>query len=340
MSKIVTFIPANEPVTESAQEFFTGVERAAGLITSAGQPGEQKINPAVAYLLSLGSEESRTVMRSTLNQVAKITGAASWDQVPWNEMRRNDVQAVMYQLAQTGLAPSTRNRYLSAMKGVANEAWQVGAMTGETFQRIKAIPSVKGTRLGNTGKLIKRADIDRLLGGNVQNANTLIAVRNRAIIALMLTSGLRKSEVCELKTKNIKLTDRSFTVIGKGDKEAKVLMQPSAIRHLNAWLAMKNRQTLHVFNPVNRGGRVADKALSKSGITHILRAAAELAEVEPFAPHDTRRTFATSLFAAGLDPLKVRDAMRHSSVETTQIYNIQNEEKLREAIESVDIIGA
>lgn len=328
---------AVEPV--SSDGFFANDEKSSGLVPqSLKQNTDQRVCPAVAYLMNLESKKSRTVMASTLNQIAVITGHDSWENVSWNEIRRNDVQLVMLQLANRDLAPATRNRYLSAMRGVAKEAWLSGAMPSDSYRGIQAVSSVKGSRLASSGKLIKKEDIGRLLCKNGTDSNTIIAIRDRAIIALMLTSGLRKSEVCGLKTNSVSLEDLSLNVIGKGDKEAKVFIQSDAISYLRKWLDIKGFESEFVFNPINKGGRITDKMISSSGITHILERAAKRASVEPFAPHDTRRTFATSLFAAGTDPLKVRDAMRHSSVETTQIYNIQDQEKLRKAIDAVKII--
>lgn len=334
-------MPTIIPVEQSSElhEFFSRVEQASGIAPTNSSENEQKVNPAIAYLMSLESEGSRVGMKSVLNQVAKMLGYEKCENAPWHELRRNHVQAIMYQLAQRDLAPSTRNRYLSAIKGVARESWLAGGMTGDSFQRIQAIKGPRGTRIKNKGRLINPQEINQLLKPSNASTDQIMSTRNRAVIAVMLTCGLRKSELCGLKPKDLNLKERYFTVIGKGDKEAKVFIQPATIQHIIDWLNIKNTNTKYLFTPISRGGRPLDKRISNTGITHILRAAAESAGVSPFAPHDTRRTFATRLFAAGVDPLKVRDAMRHNSLETTQIYNIQDEELLRESIESVNIIG-
>lgn len=300
---------------------------------------EQLISPAAAYLLSLQSDKSKVTMESTLNLVAGILKCSSWKDVSWNDLKRDHVHAIMATLAKQGLAPSTRNRYLAAIKGVMREAWRSGAISGDTYHRIQDVSSVKGTRLGRKGRVIPKADIYRLLDRSSENSDTILNVRNRAIVALMLTSGLRKSEICQLKTDDVNLDSREMVIVGKGDKEALLPMQPTAIPHIQYWLELKGCYTEFMFNPLTRSGRAKDKALTDSGVSHVLREAADMAGVDRFAPHDTRRTYATSLFSAGLDAHKVRELMRHSRLETTQLYNIRDQRELKDALASVNIIG-
>lgn len=292
---------------------------------------DQVINPVMAYLLRLESARSREVMRNTLDRIATLMGVNGCENIPWNSIRRNHVQMLLYQLDQQGLAPATRNRYLSAIKGVAEEAWLGGGMSSDSFQRIKAVRGIKATRLQKTGRVIPKRDIEKLLA-SPGSRPSLIACRDRAIMAVMLTTGVRKSELRSIKTTSLNLDELFFTVIRKGGKEAKVFLQPASARHINDWLSAKPQATEYLFCPISRGGRPLDKQITATGITHILKRVARDQDVTEFSPHDTRRTFATKLFDAGVDPIKIRDAMGHASLETTQIYNIADEEKLRSAI--------
>lgn len=310
------------------------------LVVSSQNRGEdQIINPVMAYLLRLESPRSRVVMRSTLDCVAALLGVQGCENVEWNAIRRNHVQMLMYQLSQQGLAPSTRNRYLSAIKGVAQEAWLGGGMSAESFQRIKAVKGVKGTRLANHGREIRPDEIKNLLSPVGDRATSLIGVRDRAMIALLLTSGIRKDELRSIKTENLYLDELYFTVIRKGNKEAKVFMQPAAVAFIRHWLQQKQANTEHLFNPISKGGRTQPRQLSSTGVTHILQRAAVELDVEPFAPHDTRRTFATKMFAAGVDAFKIQEMLGHASIKTTMIYNLVDENLVRDALVSVDLVG-
>ena len=294
-------------------------------------------NPALAYLLSLQSDNSRKTVQSNLNRFAGVAWNTTWDRAPWHTLRRTTALAVMYRLAQDSLAPATRNSCLSAVKSVMREAWLAKAISADDYQAIREIKGSKGVRV-RTGRAIQKDEINALMAAVPATSTELLKKRNRAILAVLLGSGLRKTEACGLMTEHLDMADRSFRVIGKGDKEAVVFLHPEAIHYLEEWLAAKPEPTTYLFNPINRHGQIADRKLSASGMDHLLKQAALVAGVKTFAAHDTRRTYATRLFAAGVDAMKVRDAMRHASVETTQVYNMAAAEDLRKAIEAVDLL--
>lgn len=301
-------------------------------------PDRVRINPAIAYLSSLQAKTSQSTMGYVLNKTAGLLGYSGYETLPWELLRREHVQALMSRLVDNHLAPSTRNTYLAAIKGVARESWLAGGLSSDEYQRINIIKSSKGSRINTKGRIIKEVEIESLLKSDWSSLSDLLQYRDRAIIALMLTCGLRKSEVSSIETANVNTSENYFTVIGKGDKEAKVFITPSAKPYLERWMQAKEGLTKYLFTPINKHSQVLDKQISGQGLTFILKRAAEISAIQPFAPHDTRRTFATKMIESGADLMKVRDAMRHKSIETTQIYNIQNEELLRAAVEAVDII--
>lgn len=333
-----------QPVTIDAEggssdtPSFYESQRRQGLSIDFAGPDRKRINPAVAYLTTLQSPASIKTMSSVLNRTAAILGFSGYETAPWEHLRREHVQALMAKLVDNNLAPSTRNMYLAAIKGVVRESWLAGGLDSNEYQRIAAVKSAKGSRINTKGRVIGKDETKKLLGREPSEDSNLRVIRDKAIIALMLTCGLRKSELCTLKTENVNKVESFFTVIGKGDKEAKVFITAAAAPYLDAWISAKDKLTEYLFTPINRHNQVIDKRITGQGITFILKRSAEESIVKPFAPHDTRRTFATRMIESGADLMKVRDAMRHSSIETTQRYNIQNEEQLRAAIEAVDVI--
>lgn len=118
-------------------------------------------NPAVAYLLSLGSKRSRLTMGSFLGSVASLLKYPDIFQCPWSALRRFHVQAVVEMLQDAGKAPATINTYLSALKGVAMEAWTLKLIDTDTHQHIKHIRSVRGARLPK-GRALSAAEVKKL----------------------------------------------------------------------------------------------------------------------------------------------------------------------------------
>ena len=109
--------------------------------------GEGPVSPARAYLLSLNSPRSRQTMASFLSIVADMLGSASMDACSWGSLRRHHVMAVTELLRDSGRATATVNTYLSALKGVAKEAWMLRLMDVESFQHIRAVRNLRGSRL-------------------------------------------------------------------------------------------------------------------------------------------------------------------------------------------------
>src|SRR5690606_17998537 len=109
--------------------------------------GNAPVSPARAYLLSLNSPRSRQTMASFLSIIAGLVGATSVDACSWGSLRRHHVMAVTELLRGTGRATATVNTYLSALKGVAKEAWMLKLMDVESFQHIRAVRNLRGSRL-------------------------------------------------------------------------------------------------------------------------------------------------------------------------------------------------
>lgn len=95
------------------------------------------VNSARAYLLSLNSPRSRQTMASFLNIVARILGASDLSDCSWGSLRRHHVMALVDMLRDSGLAVATVNTYLSALRGVAAEAWMLKLMGVEDYQHIR-----------------------------------------------------------------------------------------------------------------------------------------------------------------------------------------------------------
>jgi len=150
------------------------------------------VSPARAYLLSLNSPRSRQTMASFLNIVAGMLGATSLESCNWGSLRRHHVMAVTELLRDTGRATATVNTYLSALKGVAKEAWMLRLMDVESFQHIRAVRNLRGSRLPR-GRALPPEEI-RTVFGACESDDSSIGIRDAAMLAVILGCGLRRSE--------------------------------------------------------------------------------------------------------------------------------------------------
>ena len=309
--------------------------KAISIISSTiGSQPEQ--NPAIAYINSLNSKKSRQTMVSFLNRVANIIGFDSLDDCPWASLRRHHVQAIKDQLIKRELAPSTINTYLAAIRGVALEAWQIKLIDTDTYQHIKLVKSVRGSRLSK-GRALEGVESQALLNA-CSNDSSSKGRRDAAIFAVLLGCGLRRSELVSLNLEHISWTKGTLKVLGKGNKERLSYMPDGTITYLENWVNnVRGDSRGPLFTRIRRHDFFTINRLSDQAIYHILEVRRIETGLDNFSPHDLRRTFASALLDNGEDLITVRDAMGHESITTTQVYDKRGDERLRKASKGLTI---
>nr|WP_244175630.1 tyrosine-type recombinase/integrase [Xenorhabdus vietnamensis] len=306
------------------------------MLMSLSAPGKRIYdNPAIAYLVSLGSKRSRQTMKSFLDIVAKMLGYQSVQDCTWHVLRRHHVQAIMEMLSDSGKAPATINTYLSALKGVALEAWTMKQLDTDSFQHIKQVKSVRGNRLPK-GRALERYEIKTLFF-TCENDTSTKGLRDAAIIGVLVGCGLRRSEIVSLDIKHIIHREQALRVMGKGNKERLSYMPEGTWKRLTRWIdEVRGDHSGPLFTRIRRHDDVTDNRLSDQAIYHILEIRRIESGLEKFAPHDLRRTFASAMLDNGEDIVTVKDAMGHSSITTTQKYDRRGDERLRNAARNLN----
>jgi len=309
----------------------------------AGNPGTAllsgdtvtRVNPARAYLLSLSSARSRQTMASFLNTVARMLGAGSLEDCSWGALRRHHVLALTEMLRDAGRAVATINTYLSALKGVAGEAWMLKLMDVESYQHIRAVRQVRGSALPR-GRALGREEIRRLFAACEADRGSA-GLRDAALLAVILGCGLRRSEAVALSYQDLHDGDRALKVLGKGNKERLAYVPDGAWQRLHVWVdQVRGEAPGPLFPRIRRHDVVTESRLTDQAVYHILQVRQRQAGLEKCAPHDLRRTFATALLDNGEDLITVKDAMGHASVTTTQKYDRRGEERLRRARDKIN----
>lgn len=310
----------------------------------AGNPGTAllsgdtvtRVNPAQAYLLSLNSARSRQTMASFLNTVARMLGAGSLEDCSWGALRRHHVLALTEMLRDAGRAVATVNTYLSALKGVAGEAWMLKLMDVESYQHIRAVRQVRGSALPR-GRALGREEIRRLFAVCEADRGSA-GLRDAALLAVILGCGLRRSEAVALSYQDLHVGDRALKVLGKGNKERLAYVPDGAWQRLHVWVdQVRGEAPGPLFPRIRRHDVVTASRLTDQAVYHILQVRQRQAGLEKCAPHDLRRTFATALLDNGEDLITVKDAMGHASVTTTQKYDRRGEERLRRARDNLSL---
>ena len=154
------------------------------------------------------------------------------------------------------------------------------------------------------------------------NISTVTGLRDRAISAVLLGCGLRRSEVTALTVAHIQQRDGRWCIVDLVGKHGRVrtVPMPSGVKAAcDAWIAGAEFADGHVFRPVNRGDRVCEKCMSGE-VWQLLRQYAEAAGVAGIAPDDLRRTRAKLCRSAGGELEQIQLLLGHASVQTTERY--------------------
>tara|TARA_B100000035_G_scaffold232754_1_gene201005 strand:+ start:285 stop:1310 length:1026 start_codon:yes stop_codon:yes gene_type:complete len=215
-----------------------------------------------------------------------------------------------------GLRPTTYNARLAAARHLI--AW-LGLRWPDHLQRAR------------TGKRLPRTLTRRELTTVLETAEISEDPATSLVVTMMLDTGLRVSEVCELNLEDIDFDDGSARVLGgKGDKDRLVLFTARTVARLRAWIPIRTRLAPEGEQAcfVNRHGR----RLQPRGVQRMMDALGQEAGLPKgkLTPHVLRHNFATGLLERGADLVTIQRLMGHATIATTRVYLEISDQTLRE----------
>ena len=219
-----------------------------------------------------------------------------------------------------GLGAISINVRITAARKLAVEAADNGLLSPELAAGIMRVKGVraKGVRVGNW---LSVRQAQTLL--NAPDITTKKGLRDRAIVAVLLGCGLRRSEVASLSFKHIQQRDSRWCVVDLVGKHGRVrtVPMPTWVKvAIDAWTSAAGIADRKVFRPVNRADQVQDTGLSEKVVWQLLQPYATAAGVPGIAPHDLRRSFAKMCRSAGGELEQIQLLLGHASVQTTERY--------------------
>lgn len=282
--------------------------------------------------------------RRDLESFADFLDQHRGDNWTWDEVDRLDIRSWLGALRAAGRADSTLRRQLSAVRALFRYLYR----TDQT-----ATNPARGVRTPRSGRhlppYLTRAQADSLferldeLSAPPQaddDAGRVRLARNRAIVELFYSSGLRLSELHALDRDAVDLRNCRLRALGKGSKERIVPIGSNAVDAISSYLSMSLR-TAPTGPSESRPERLASdplftsatgRRLSRRQIQRVVQGILEgVAGAEGLSPHALRHSFATHLLDEGADLMAVRDLLGHASLSTTRVYTHTSKERLLEA---------
>lgn len=236
-----------------------------------------------------------------------------------NDAKNDDVSAFIYELRTLGLSARSVARNLSAVKSFhrfllgEKIAAQDPTLDIELPKRGKTLPDV-----------LSVVEINRIIEATGQKRSDAknLWIRDRAILETLYATGMRVSELTELKQSNVSFTEELVRVFGKGSKERLVPIGKPALEWIRRYQAevrqkLSTRRVAYDAVFLNWRGR----PMTRAAIWNIVKEYTKLARItKEVHPHTFRHSFATHLLEGGADLRAVQEMLGHADIATTQIY--------------------
>jgi site-specific recombinase XerD len=181
---------------------------------------------------------------------------------------------------------------------------------------------------------LEGSDLDRMLEAPFQiKQSEMIKLRDKAILELFFSTGLRVSELTKLKIDSVNLNKSEFSVRGKGAKVRIVFLSDDARDWLKKYLDKRQDVNPYLFvgHDKGSGGRGEEEGLTPRSVQRLVQKYAKIAGItKQVTPHTMRHSYATDLLMGGADIRSVQAMLGHSSITTTQVYTHITDQQLRD----------
>lgn len=203
---------------------------------------------------------------------------------------------------------------LTAIRKLAKEAYHAGAIDDRVYLGIMHVPAPqqRGKKVGNW--LTKREAIKAL---RKPDTTTLKGLRDRAVLAVFLGAGLRRSEAVDLTWEHIQQREGRWAIVdiqGKGNKTRTIPIASWVAVALHEWKEAAGREGGRVFVPINRGDNVTGDSVSAQALRDVT------VQYSGLPPHDLRRTYAKLAHNGNADLIQISLSLGHESIDTTKRY--------------------
>ena len=241
-----------------------------------------------------------------------------------SSITKKDITDFLFFLKENSISPRSIARYLSSVKNFHRFLLREKISPSDPSNLIDS-PKIWET----VPQVLSSAEVSKILKS--PNIKTIQGMRDKAILELMYATGLRVSEIANLKINDLNRDVGFLKCKGKGAKERLVPVSKPAVHFIDKYLnssrpkLAKGKLTDNLF--LSQGGR----SLTRQSIWKMIKAMVKKAGIKKHvSPHTLRHSFATHLIEGGANLRSVQEMLGHSNISTTQIYTHINKVRLRE----------
>ncbi len=261
-----------------------------------------------------------------LTDIDKLTNFAESEGKNYRDVTYDDLQQFVAGLRDIGIHPRSQKRIISGIKSFYRFLFIDGFISADPTELLES-PKI-GLKLPT---VLTVNEINRILDSI--DLTQPEGQRNRAMLEVLYSCGLRVSELTSLRLSDIYFDEGFISVIGKGNKQRLVPISQTALKEIRYYL--EDRELM----PVKKGYEDTlflsrrGTALSRIMVFHVVKVQTELAGIQKnVSPHTFRHSFATHLLEGGANLIAIQEMLGHENVTTTEIYTHIDREFLRKEI--------
>lgn len=228
------------------------------------------------------------------------------------EVHYPQIRSWIVSLVDTKISNRTINRKVSSLKSFYKFLQKTKQVSGNPLSKHKALKVAKKIQVPFTSK-----EINKVIS-NINSESDFVSVRNKLIVELFYSTGVRRTELINIKESNISFSERTIKVLGKRKKERFVPLLQSVVETLEKYLVLKkeyfiNSEELFI---TEKGNKIYETLVYRIINSYFSQVSTKVKK----SPHILRHSFATHLLNEGADLNSVKELLGHSSLASTQAY--------------------
>ena len=234
----------------------------------------------------------------------------------------NQIRTWIVQLVNQQISNRTINRKVSSLKTFYKFLQKIEEINVNPLVKHKALKVQRKIQVPFTEEEVN------LVVENVKEENNFVYLRNKLIVELFYSTGIRRIELINIKEKDVNFYDKTLKVLGKRNKERLVPLLPSVIETLNSYLISKKEILSNVDELLitEKGNKIYETLVYRIINSYFSQVSSKVKK----SPHILRHSFATHLLNQGADLNSVKELLGHSSLASTQVYTHNSLEKIKE----------
>lgn len=247
--------------------------------------------------------------------------ATEFDQEEIKDIHYNQIRSWIVSLVNQKITNRTINRKISSLKTFYKFLQKIEEITVNPLAKHKALKVQKKVQIPFTKEEVEAVIL------NIKAEDDFVSVRNKLIVELFYSTGIRRIELVNIKENNVNLFDKTIKVLGKRDKERFVPLLESVQETLSCYLKLKKECKLDndYLLVTKKGAKIYETLVYRTINSYFSQVSTKVKK----SPHILRHTFATHLLNQGANLNSVKELLGHSSLASTQVYTHNSLEQLK-----------